>query len=65
MSPAGSTSAPHHLGIVMSAKGRFVECINCRLRLEFLVGVEYDTIDKQFESYPCAVAQPKLDDSPK
>jgi hypothetical protein len=50
---------------VMSAKGRFMECINCRLRLEFPAGTEYDTIAKRFESYPCSVAPPpKPDDSP-
>jgi hypothetical protein len=65
MPPADSTSVRHHLGVVMSAKGRFMECINCRLRLEFPAGMEYDTIAKRFESYPCSVAPaPKPDDSP-
>jgi len=43
MSPAGSTSVPHHLGVVLSLAGRFMECINCRLRLEFPVGANYST----------------------
>jgi hypothetical protein len=65
MPPAGSTSVPHHLAVVMTPAGRFMECINCRLRLEFPAGTEYDTIAKRFESHPCNVAPPpKHDDSP-
>ena len=64
MPPAGSTSVPHHLAVVMSPAGRFMECINCRLRLDFPAEANYDAVAKLFEFYPCSVAPPpKPDDS--
>lgn len=35
------------------SEGRFLECINCRLRFEFPAGAHYDTLAKRFESHPC------------
>ena len=54
----GSTPAPHRIGILMSAEGRFLECMNCRLRAKFPAGAHYDTIAKQFESQPCNTGKP-------
>lgn len=43
----------HHIGILMSQTGRFLECIACRLSFAFPPGKHYETIAKQFESHPC------------
>jgi hypothetical protein len=48
-----STPATHHIGILMSAEGRFLQCINCRLTLKFPPGTHYDKVLQGFESHPC------------
>jgi hypothetical protein len=58
MEAAGSTLVPHYVGILMCPNGRFLECINCRLRIVFPEGAPFDTISKQFASHPCSSAFP-------
>jgi hypothetical protein len=55
MSTTSSTPSGHHIGVLMSPKGRFLECINCRLSFKFPDGTHYDTVAKQFESHSCDV----------
>jgi hypothetical protein len=48
----------------LKVMGHSLECIHCRLRLEFPAGANHDAIAKLFEFYPCSVAPPpKPDDS--
>jgi hypothetical protein len=54
MDAAGSTQNLHHLGILMSPSGRFLECLNCRVRIEFPKEVHFETVSKQFASHPCS-----------
>ena len=54
MEAAGSRLDPHRVGVLMSSKGRFLECISCRLSIEFPDGAPFDTISKQFASHPCS-----------
>ena len=57
---ASRSSLPlHHFGILMSAAGRFLMCIDCQLRFEFPSGADYETIAKQFESHPCLASPSK------
>lgn len=53
MSAFSSKPTLHRVGILMSPEGRFLECINCLLRLEFPAGAKFATIAKRFESYSC------------
>jgi hypothetical protein len=53
-----TTPVPHRIGILMSPAGRFLECINCQLRIEFPAEARYDTIVKLFEVHPCRRATP-------
>jgi hypothetical protein len=51
MSAVGSAPVSNHpLGLLVSPKGRFPECINCRLRFEFPARAQYDTITKPVRS---------------
>ncbi len=63
MSERNVTCFSHRLGILMSAPGRFVSCIDCHLSVVFPAGAHYDTIAKQFESHPCSIPPPN-DDAP-
>jgi hypothetical protein len=54
---ASSLACPSHsIAIVMSAEGRFLECLNCRLRVRFTAGARYEVIAKQFDSHVCGSA---------
>ncbi len=63
MSANSSTPSGHHIGILMSPKGRFLECVNCRLSFKFPDGAPYDTVAKQFESHSCDVPSPTKKDT--
>jgi len=40
---------PHRIAIIVSPdEGRFLQCIDCKLRFEFPDGAEFGTIAKQF-----------------
>ena len=54
MAARSVTNPSHCVAIVMSAKGRFLECRNCLLRVRFVSGAHYEVIAKQFEAHPCA-----------
>ena len=45
--------SPHHIGILMSPVGRFLECRDCKLIYIFPDGVQFSTIAKEFEIHPC------------
>jgi hypothetical protein len=49
-----SVRARHRIAVLMSPEGRFLECIDCRLQVEFAAGKQYNTILKQFESQSCS-----------
>ena len=55
MSASSSPPSGHHIGVLMSPEGRFLECINCRLSFEFPNGAHYGTVAKQSESHSCGV----------
>jgi hypothetical protein len=55
---------PHRIGILMSAAGRFLKCIDCHRSVEFPAGEHYDTIAKQFESHSCGVVPSSNHDAP-
>ncbi len=43
----------HHIGILMSPAGRFLECSNCHLSLDFPYGERFVAIAKQFDAQLC------------
>jgi PAS domain S-box-containing protein len=47
------SSFSHPVGILMSAAGRFVVCVDCHLSVEFPAGAHYDIIARRFESHLC------------
>ena len=55
MSASGVALTPpspsHRIGILMSAAGRFVSCIDCHLSVEFPAGAHYEIIARQFETH--------------
>lgn len=53
MSASNVSFSLHPIGILMSAAGRFVVCIDCRLSVAFPAGAQYDKIARQFESHLC------------
>jgi len=55
------SSSSHPIGILMSAAGRFVVCINCHLSVQFPAGAHYDLIARQFESQLCGSQRPLKD----
>ena len=62
---ASSAALPlHHFGVLVSAAGRFLMCIDCELRFEFPSGADYQAIAQQFESHPC-LANPPNDNAPR
>jgi hypothetical protein len=65
MSANPPAPSPHRFAILMSPSGRFLECLNCHLRIEFPKGVHYDKVAKQFESHSCTSLIPsKKNDAP-
>jgi hypothetical protein len=42
------------IAILTSVEGRFLECRNCLLRVQFPAGTHYEVIVKQFESHSCS-----------
>ena len=55
----------HRIAILMSAEGRFLECLNCLLRVPFTSGAHYEVIAKQFDSHSCSSPIPLKDDAPR
>src|SRR5450432_2050052 len=53
MSARSLANPSHCVAILMSAEGRFLECRNCLLRVQFASGAHYEVIVQQFESHPC------------
>jgi hypothetical protein len=50
---SASGPPPHHIGIIMSPVGRFLQCRDCQLTYTFPDGAKLGTIAKQFESHLC------------
>ena len=48
-----ASSPPHHIGIIMSPVGRFLQCRECQLTYTFPDGAKLGTIAKQFGSHLC------------
>jgi PAS domain S-box-containing protein len=63
MSASGVSSLSHPIGILMSAAGRFVVCIDCHLSIEFPAGAHYDIIARQFDSHLCCCPRRSKDDA--
>jgi PAS domain S-box-containing protein len=63
MSTSRVASVSHPIGILMSAAGRFVVCIDCHLSIAFPAGAHYDIVAKQFESHICGGSPPLNDDA--
>ena len=63
MSASSVSAFSHPIGILMSAAGRFVVCIDCHLSVEFPAGAHYNIIARQFESHVCGCPQPLKDDA--
>ena len=63
MSASSASSLSHPIGILMSAAGRFVVCIDCHLSVEFPAGAHYDVIARQFASHLCGSPRPSKDDA--
>jgi hypothetical protein len=55
------SSSSHPIGILMSAAGRFVVCIDCHLSVQFPAGAHYDLIARQIESHLCGSQRPLKD----
>ncbi len=53
MSASSSPQPPHRIGILMSPRGRFLECSSCHLSFNFPDGAQSGAIAKQFESHLC------------
>jgi hypothetical protein len=62
MSASSSKPSLQQIGILMSRKGRFLECMDCHLTVEFPIGAHYDETVKQFESHLCSSPIPSKDD---
>jgi hypothetical protein len=55
MSANGSPrSSPHHIGIMVSPVGRFLQCGDCQLSFPFPEGTQFGTVAKLFEPYSCS-----------
>ena len=53
--PANNSPLPaHRIVILMSPLGRFLQCKDCELSLEFPMGIHYDDMAKEFGSRPCS-----------
>jgi len=62
MSASSVTPSSHPIGILMSAAGRFVVCIDCHLSVEFPAGAHYHIIARQFKSHVCGCPRLLKDD---
>jgi hypothetical protein len=53
--PASSSplSSLHHIGVLMSPVGRFLQCSDCQLSFTFPDGVRFGDLAKQFELHSC------------
>jgi hypothetical protein len=62
MSANSLTRPSHRVAILMAAEGRFLECLNCRLRIRFSAGTQYEVIVRQFDSHLCgsSISSPRL-----
>jgi hypothetical protein len=49
-------SSPHHIGIIISPVGRFLQCRDCQLSLTFPDGAQFGTVAKRFETHSCSSA---------
>ena len=47
-------SSPHHIGIIISPVGRFLQCRDCQLSFTFADGAQFGTVAKLFEPYSCS-----------
>ena len=54
--PCSSPTVTHHIGVLMSQTGRYLECVTCHLSFPFPPGERYDRIAKQFEGCLCQTA---------
>jgi len=50
----GSPPPAHRIVILMSPLGRFLQCKDCELSLEFPMGMRLNQIAKEYESRPCS-----------
>jgi hypothetical protein len=50
---SASGPPPHHIGIIMSPVGRFLQCRDCQLTYTYPDGAKLGTITKKFESHLC------------
>jgi hypothetical protein len=46
-------SSLHHIGVLMSPVGRFLQCSDCQLSFTFPDGVRFGDLAKQFELHSC------------
>ena len=46
--------SPHHIGIIVSPVGRFLQCGDCQLSFPFPDGAQFGTIATLFEPYSCS-----------
>ena len=55
--PASSSplSPLHHIGILMSPVGRFLQCSTCQLSFTFPDGIRFGDLAKQFDAHACAI----------
>jgi len=60
----GSPSPVHRIVILMSPLGRFVQCKDCELSLEFPMGMRLNEIAKEYESRPCSPPVSSSDPAP-
>ncbi len=59
------TPPPHHIGILMCAAGRFVQCMTCKLTLEFPQGAQYDAVVREMGCHSCSAPIRSNGDAPK
>ena len=63
MSASSVSDFSHPIGILMSAAGRFVVCIDCHLSVEFPAGAHYRIIARQFAAHVCRSQRSSKDDA--
>jgi hypothetical protein len=52
---SSSLSSLHHIGILMSPVGRFLQCSKCQLSFTFPDGITFGALAKQFDAHACAI----------
>ena len=66
MSASSSRLPPaHRIAILMSPDGRFLQCRDCNLTIQFPEGARFDAVAKQFESHLCSSASADGSQEPK